>query len=237
MKLFLFIPLLTLLFSFSAHHSDWFGSNNTDFAGTQIFNFSISQSLTQIVNFPTRIPDNAIHSPSLLDLCLVSQPDMCTVSCETPLGRSDHVVVSLCMKQQATITASPYHRILLTTIWKGIGIHFRDFLRDAPLDNFFSLSADNCAAEVTKWIQSGIESFVPHQRFQVKLHSSPWFSAACAAAISHCNHFFRQYCRNKTPENKRFFSTARNHCRKVLDVAKAAYSALLKNRISTHWHV
>ena len=35
---------------FNAHHSDWLGSNNTDFAGTQIFNFSIFQSLTQIDN-------------------------------------------------------------------------------------------------------------------------------------------------------------------------------------------
>ena len=131
------------------------------------------------------------------------------------------------MKQQATRTASTYYRTSYNYL-NGDWDSFHDFHRDAPLDNFFSLSADNCEAEITKWIQSGIESFVPHRRFQVKPHSSPWFSAACAAAISHRNHFFRQYCRNTTPENKRLFSTARNRCRKVLDDAKAAYSAFVE---------
>ena len=35
-------------------------------------NFSISNDLTQIVNFPTRIPDCDSHSPTLLDLFLSS---------------------------------------------------------------------------------------------------------------------------------------------------------------------
>ena len=33
-------------------------------------------------------------------------------------------------------------------------------------------------------------------------HSSPWFSAACAAAIVHRNHFFRLYQQNKSSESK-----------------------------------
>ena len=38
--------------------------------------------------------------------------------------------------------------------------------------------------------------------YQVKPHSSPWFSAACAAAIVHRNHLFRLYQQNKCSESK-----------------------------------
>ena len=39
----------------------------------------------------------------------------------------------------------------------------------------------------------GIDVYTPHRKYQVKLHSFPWFSAACAAAIVHRNHFFCLY--------------------------------------------
>ena len=36
-----------------------------------------------------------------------------------------------------------------------------------------------------KWFQIGIDVYFLHCKYQVKPHSSPWFSAACAAAIAH----------------------------------------------------
>ena len=40
-----------------------------------------------------------------------------------------------------------------------------------------------CAAsEFCEWLQVGIDACIPHYKYQVKPHSSPWFSAACAAA-------------------------------------------------------
>ena len=38
--------------------------------------------------------------------------------------------------------------------------------------------------------------YIPHRKNQVKPHSFPWFSAACAVAIVHKNHFFRLYLQN-----------------------------------------
>ena len=54
------------------HHKDWltyFGG--TDRSGELCYNFSISSDLTQMVNFPTRIPDCDSHSPALLDFFLL----------------------------------------------------------------------------------------------------------------------------------------------------------------------
>jgi len=52
---------------FNIHYSEWYGYAKTDTAGLEAFNFSVSQNLSQIVDFPTRFPDNDVHSPSLLD--------------------------------------------------------------------------------------------------------------------------------------------------------------------------
>ena len=56
---------------FNVHHKDWLTySGGTDRPGELCYNFSISNDLTQMVNFPTWIPDCDSHSPALLDLFL-----------------------------------------------------------------------------------------------------------------------------------------------------------------------
>ena len=55
--------------------------------------FTISNDLTQMVNFPTRIPDFDSHSPALLELFLSSDASICSTIAFPPLGNSDHVVV------------------------------------------------------------------------------------------------------------------------------------------------
>ena len=53
---------------FNVHCTDWLTySGGTDRLGELCYNFSISNYLTQIVNFPTQIPDSDSHSPALLD--------------------------------------------------------------------------------------------------------------------------------------------------------------------------
>ena len=49
---------------FNAHHKDWLiYSGGTDRPGGLCYNFSISNDLTQMVNFPTGIPDCDSLSP------------------------------------------------------------------------------------------------------------------------------------------------------------------------------
>ena len=58
---------------FNVHHKDWLTySGGTDRPGELCYNFSISSDLTQMVNFPSRIPDCDSHSPALLDLFISS---------------------------------------------------------------------------------------------------------------------------------------------------------------------
>ena len=63
---------------FKVHHKDWLTySSGTDRLGELCYKFSILNYLTQMVNFPTRIPDCNSHSPALLD-SLLSDASACS---------------------------------------------------------------------------------------------------------------------------------------------------------------
>ena len=111
------------------------------------------------------------------------------------------------------------------------GLH--DHLRDIPQEDIFKLSASAAASEFCEWFQVGIDVYIPHRKYQVKPHSSPWFSAACAAAIVHRNHFFRLYQKDKSSDSKVKFREASNRCKRVLEDAKLAYVNKTKQSITS----
>ena len=175
---------------FNVHHKDWLAySGGTDQPGELCYNFSIANDLTQMVNFPTRIPDCDSHNPALLDLFLTSDASICSTMAFPPSGNSDHVVVSVSIDFPTNSQRdAPFHGIAYDyscADWDGL----RDHLRDVPWEDIFKLSASPAASEFCEWIQVGIDVYIPHRKYQVEPHSSPWFSAACTASIVHRNHF------------------------------------------------
>ena len=79
---------------FNVRHKDLLTySGGTDRSCEFCYNFSISNNLTQIVNFPTWSPDCDPHSPALLDLFISSDASISSTMAFPPLGNSDHVVV------------------------------------------------------------------------------------------------------------------------------------------------
>ena len=106
-------------------------------------------------------------------------------------------------------------------------------MRDVPWEDIFKLSASAAASEFYEWIQVGIDVFIPHRRYQVKSHSSTWFSAAFAAAIAHRNHVFRLHQQSKSSESKVKFRQASNCCKRVLETTKLAYANKTKKSITS----
>ena len=74
-----------------------------------------------------------------------------------------------------------------------------------------------------------VDVYTPHQKYQVKPHSSPWFSATCTAAIVRRNHFFRLHQKDKSSESKEKLRKASNRCIRVLEAAKLAYANAMWN--------
>ena len=127
---------------------DWLTySGGTGRSGELCYKFSISNNLSQMVNFPTRIPDCDSHSPTLLDLFISSDASICSAMAFPPLGNSDHVAVSVSIdfppnSQQDTL----FHRIAYDysrADWDGLRKHLRDF----PWEDIFKLSASAATSE------------------------------------------------------------------------------------------
>ena len=165
---------------FNVHHKGWVTySGGTDKPGELCYNFSISNNLIQIVNFPTWIPDCDSHSPALLDLFISSDASICSTMAFPPLGNSDHVAsvsndFPINSKQDTL-----FHRMAYDyshADWDGLCDH----LRDGPWEDIFKLSASAAAAsKFCEWVQVGIDVYIPHRKYRVNIPpSSQWFSAA-----------------------------------------------------------
>ena len=79
----------------------------------------------------------------------------------------------------------------------------------------------------------GVDVYIPHRIYQVKPHSSPRFSSACAATVVQKNYFFRLYQQNKSFKSKVKFRQASNCCKRGLEAAKLAYATKTKESITS----
>ena len=118
---------------FNIHHKDWLTySGGTDRSDELCYNFSISNNLTHMVNFPNWIPDCDSHSPALLDLLISSDTSICSTMAFPPLGNSYHVAVSVSINFPShSQQDAPFHCIAYDyscADWDGL----RDHLGDVP---------------------------------------------------------------------------------------------------------
>ena len=76
----------------------------------------------------------------------------------------------------------------------------------------------------------------PRCKYHVKPHSLLSFSAACAAAIAHRNHFFVFTNRNESSAYKVKFRWASICCKRVLEAAKLAYAkeSITLQKVGSH---
>ena len=143
-----------------------------------------------MVNFFTRIPDCDSRSSALLDLFISFDTSTCSTMAFPSLRNSDHVVVSVAIEFPSNSPQDTmFHRILYGYScgdWDAL----QDHLRDVPWEDTFKFGASAAVSEFSEWVQVGIDVYIPHRKYQLNLHSSTWFSAACAAPIVHRNHFF-----------------------------------------------
>ena len=146
------------------NHKDWPAySIGTYRPGELWYNFSFSNHLTQMVNFPTRTPDYDSYRPALLDLFICSDASICSTMAYPPLRLSDHDVVSVFIDFLSNSKQDvPFHRIAYDySRVDSDGLH--DHLRDVPRKDTFKLS------EICEWVQVGIDVYIPHQKYQASL--------------------------------------------------------------------
>ena len=148
----------------------------------------ISNDLTQMVNFPVRIPNYDSHSPVLLDLFLSSDARISSTMAFPPLANSDHVVVSVSIDFPSNSQRdAPFHHIAYDysrADWDGL----RDHLRDVPWEDIFKLGASAAASEFCESVQVGIDVYIAHHKYQVNPHSMVFSNLCCCNSSQ--NNFF-----------------------------------------------
>ena len=110
-------------------------------------------------------------------LFISSDASCCSAMALPPLGNSDHVVSVSIDSPSNSQQDAPFHRIAYDyscADWDTLCDHLRDTL----WEDIFKLSASASASEFCEWVQVGIDVYIPCRKYQVKPHSSPWFSVA-----------------------------------------------------------
>ena len=168
-------------------YKDWLTYyGGTDGTGELCYNFSISNNLTQMVNFITWIPECDSHRPALLDLFLFSDAIISSTMAFPPF--SDHVLYSVSINLTQFPSNSQWDVLFHHITYDYSHAHWEG-QSSSSFERFdiFKLSASTAASEFCEWVQSGIDLYIPHRKYQVKPDSCAWFSAACVAAIVHRN--------------------------------------------------
>ena len=94
---------------FNAHNIEWLKyPHAADIAGIYSTEDALAHDLTQMIDFPTRIPDRDDHQPYMLDLFLCSNPDSCVVRSHPALGKSDHYVIIVDVNFASNATNAPH---------------------------------------------------------------------------------------------------------------------------------
>ena len=112
---------------FKVHHKDWLTySSRTDKLGELCYSISITNDLTQMVNFPNWIPECYSRNPALLDAFVCS-----TVAFPT-MWNSDHVFLSVSTDFPSNSQQdAPFHRIAYDyscAEWDSLCDHLRYIL-------------------------------------------------------------------------------------------------------------
>ena len=144
------------------------------------------------------------------------------------LGNSDHVFVSVSIDFPSDSQwVALFHCIAYNyscADWDGLCDHLRDVL----WEDIFKVSALLLLVNFVSGFRLELVYISLIVKYQVKPHSSQWFSAACAAAIVHRNHFFCLYQQNESSESKVKFRQASNRCKRAFGPAKLAYATKTK---------
>ena len=204
--------------------SFWLSSPFTDHPGELAFNFAILHDLEQLVQHPTRIPDRLGDTPNILDLFLTSNPSAYAVTLSSPLGSSDHTLITVSCPIAPIPPQDPPRRRCLWHFASADWGSLRGYYADFPWNDYCFRVRDPslCAERITEVIVSGMEAYIPHS-FSRPKPSKPWFNTACSRAIHDREEAHKGYLSHPSPESHALYISARNHAKSVLQLAKNSF--------------
>ena len=141
-----------VLGNFNTYQKNWLTySGETHKLVNSVIIFLSQTTLLRQLTFILRSMTDS-HSPALLDLFLSSEASICSTMTFPPLGKSDHVVVSVSIEFPINSKQDvPFHCAACDyshADWDGLCDH----LRDVTWEDIFKVSASAAASEFCNWV-------------------------------------------------------------------------------------
>ena len=221
-----------LVGDFNAPCSSWLASDSSGPAGQLLELTTLALGLYQCVSFPTHLNANGSLG-SLLDLVLVSDPDLVTsVEALPPLGTSDHLPV-LCHLSVCSPRRSSAGRLVWCYEKADFG-KLNKSLSQADWSAVFSAhSVDNAWDAWERIFLAHVRKSVPCKKVKHVKPRKPWMTASIECAIKAKHAAFRAYKRCPSDAARRDFVVHRNRVTKLLRKAERAYVSTLHRGLSS----
>ena len=178
--------------------------------------FIFQKTLPRQLTFP--LWSLTVTLTDLLFGFISSDPSICSTATFFSLGISDHVVVSVrgTSSHSLWLFSLFYFKLKDSHVdWDGLYDHL-----NVPWKNIFKLGASAAVTKFREWGHVAIDVYISYRKYQDKLHSFPWFSAACTAAMAHRNYFFRLYQQNTSHASWWKFKQISNPCERAFEAAQ-----------------
>ena len=219
---------------FNVHHTEWLSSTHTDLGGNEAYSFSILHDLEQIIKHPTRVPDRHDHTPNILDLFFTSNPVNYSYNITSPLGSSDHCLISI----SSTLSAPPPLPSTQRRLWffeRMQRDHISDFLSDFPWGDVCFRSGDPSVAvsQIEEVIMAGMEEYIP-STIKTFSPSNPWFDRACSSAIQVRERAHQTWVSSPSILTHTNFISARNRTNSITRQAKRSFVRRKSDRLSSN---
>lgn len=223
---------IIFLGDFNVHNVPWLKfSSRTNDAGREAEAFAISCGITQLVEEPTRIPDNRDHMAYLLDLFLTTCPEGYGIKVTSPLGNSDHKLItatsSLQIQQNTHVPPrKTWH--YGAARWDEL----RNFFASFPWKDvcFGNDDTSAVASSISEVILIAMETSIPFS-YKKQHPGKSWFDKSCARAVSQKNSAYRKWRNNPTDQSREHFVTTRNACKAVIDQTKASFDNKIREKV------
>lgn len=224
---------VSILGDFNIHNNNWLcHSSGVDNAGREAEAFAISRQLEQLVNTPTRIPDVSTHQANTLDLFLTSHPDNYQITVTSPIGNSDHcLITAACSTQKQPLPPSCKRTIwhYQKADWDGLRNYFASFPWNQTC--FATKDPSKVSEGITEVIQTGMDTFIPHTTKTSRPGSKPWFNRTCSTAVKAKNRAFHHWQKNPNTSSHQNYILARNQCTLTIKNSKESFMQTVRNKI------
>ena len=215
---------------FNAHSPLW--EKNCTITTNKRFLENILDSKLYLLNNGqyTRIPDNPNHSPTAIDLTLVS-PELATSCSWSPWNdtlNSDHFPIIITFDNNHKTSCDSYPDKIPRFNYKlanwdtfALKLYETQFNKNI----FDSTQIDFIYNTFTKAIINAAKASMPQLKSQntQKHNGNVWWNSKCEEATKTKKQAFKNYLRNPTPNHQLASKKAKNHANRVISQAKTEY--------------